>query len=143
MIKDTYLEITEHLSEGYQPCVDFGDWRVAILRFIGDVKAENITYLERHNQTDEVFVLLEGRCVLFIGEGREDIDNIRAVEMSPQKMYNVKKGAYHNHALSQDAVVLIVENRDTGDANSEKTNLSAAQRQEVVRLANSFLGAKA
>jgi ureidoglycolate hydrolase len=135
MTNDPYLEITEFSGEGYHPCVDFGEWRVAILRFIADLKAENITYLERHLETDEVFVLLEGGCTLIIGKGSSKINQLRVVEMVSNKIYNIKKGTYHNHILSQDAVVLIVENKDTGAENSDRTTLSQTLRKQILSLA--------
>jgi hypothetical protein len=33
-------------------------------------------YLERHNETDKVFVLLEGACTLYIGHGDAASDQI-------------------------------------------------------------------
>lgn len=138
--KEPHLEITEHTGKGYKPCIDFEGWRVAVLRYISDVAAENITHLERHNETDEVFVLLEGRCILFIEDSLDVDHGIQGVEMAPSKLYNIKKGTYHNHALSQDAVVLIVENQDTGDSNSEKILLTPGQRNQIIKLSNSLRG---
>ena len=47
--------------------------------------------MQRHNETDEVFVLLCGRCILFIGEGDEKVKAVHAQDMQPFKIYNVKK----------------------------------------------------
>ena len=55
--------------------------------------------------------------------------------MEPLKVYNVRRGAWHHHTLSPDAVVLIVENRDTTDANSAEAQLSEAQRACLLTLA--------
>lgn len=43
--------------------------------------------------------------------------------MEPYKVYNVKKGLWHHIVVSEDASVLIVENCDTTDENSEKRKL--------------------
>ena len=118
------IEISEYTGEGYRPLVDYGAWRVAILRYADDLRPENIKMFERHNETDEVFVLLEGQCVLFVSD---DEGGIHAVDMEPHKLYNIKKDVYHSHTLSEDASVLIVENRDTGKNNSERIMLSEAQ----------------
>jgi hypothetical protein len=140
MVDQRYLEITAYEGEGFQPCVDYGEWRVAILRYIDHLAPENISYLERHLETDEVFVLLAGRCILLIGDEVEGGGNIEAVEMVPHKLYNVKQGTYHNHTLSEDAVVLIVENRDTGSHNSDRLPLSGEEQEQVVSLAASLWG---
>ncbi len=59
------LRIESYEGEGYRPLVDFGSWRVAYLRFIDELIPDKITRLERHLETDEVFVLLNGEAVLF------------------------------------------------------------------------------
>jgi ureidoglycolate hydrolase len=132
MIHQRYLEIIDHTGEGYKPCIDYGEWRVAVLRFTADVEAKNITYLERHNETDEVFVLLEGNCTLLIGEGSQKIKVIQAIKMDPYKLYNVKKGTYHHQILSRNAQVLLVENNNTGSENSDRIPLSKEQIEHIL-----------
>jgi ureidoglycolate hydrolase len=131
---ESLLEIRDYTGDGYRPLVDYGAWRVALLRFADDMLPQNIHRFQRHDETDEVFVLLEGRCILYIGEGDETITAIHAREMAPLKVYNVKRGVWHNHTLSQEAVVLIVENQDTGDHNSPFCPLKETQRQRLIEL---------
>ena len=64
------LDVRECPWEGYSPVVDYGGWRVAALNYIEELRADNLRTMQRHNETDEVFVLLRGRCILFVG-GRE------------------------------------------------------------------------
>ncbi len=128
------LEIKECVKLGYQPCVDYGEWRVAVLRYIDGLNPENISAMECHNETDEVFVLLNGRCILFIGDGDGELEMIHPVDMLPQKVYNVKRGVYHTHTLSRDAIVLIVENRNTGPNNSDCLSLADNQREGLVSM---------
>lgn len=137
-ISETLLEIRDYTGEGYRPLIDFGAWRVAILRACDDLLPENLATMQRHDETDEVFVLLAGRCILFFGEGADAVTAIHAVEMEPLKLYNVKRGAWHTHTLDAAATVLIVENADTCDANSPLTLLSAARRAELVRLTHAL-----
>ena len=94
--------------------------------------------MQKHDETDEVFVLLSGRCILFIGEGTEKIEEISAVDMEPMKIYNIKKGVYHTHTLSEDAKLLIVENQNTDDSNSPKINLSNKNLKTIVEITNSL-----
>ncbi len=134
-ISNHLLEIKEYSDPGYLPLVDYGAWRVAVLNYIDELLPENITHMQRHDQTDEVFVLLAGSCVLFLGEGDDRIEHIYAQEMEPFKVYNVKKGCWHTHTLDPDGRVLIVENCNTGNANSPLIELSLTQRRELVELA--------
>ena len=134
------MEIGEHVGEGYKPLVDFESWRVAILNFSPTLLPENLTQMQRHNQTDEVFVLLRGRCILFVGEGRDTATHIHAEDLQSHRVYNVKKAVWHTHTLSRDAMVLVVENRDTTYDNSPFTDLTAAQQQELIQAAQSLWG---
>jgi hypothetical protein len=133
-MNDSLLEIREYSGDGYRPLVDYGAWRVALLRFAEDMLPRNIAHFQRHDETDEVFVLLRGRCILYLGEGEESIHSLRAKEMVPLKVYNVRRGVWHNHTLSRDAVVLIVENNDTADHNSPLCLLDEGQRERLSEL---------
>jgi len=134
-INEELLEVREHTTEGYKPVVDFEAWRVAVLNYSQDLRPEKITTMQRHNETDEVFVLLRGRCILFLGQGDASVTQIFDEDMKPFKIYNVKKGAWHTHSLSEDGMVLVVENRDTTYDNSPFCQLTEAQQEEIVELA--------
>ena len=129
------VDIQAFDGEGYQPLVDYQAWRVAMLRYIDSLRPEQIDNLECHLETDEVFVLLQGRCLLFIGIPAEvGFEDIQAVDMEPLKLYNIRKGVYHSHTLSPDASVLIVENQDTGTANSHQIRLTDRERRQIITL---------
>lgn len=44
---------------------------------------------------------------------------IKGAKMLPDQLYVVKKDAWHNIIVSEDAKVLILENADTGRENTE------------------------
>lgn len=137
-IPETLLEIHQFAEEGYQPLIDYGEWRVAFLRYIDELLPENISKMQRHDETDEVFVLLDGRCILYIGEGDEQITQIHALDMESLKLYNMKQSCWHTHTLSEGSTVLIVENRDTADHNSPEIDLNPEQMAKLVKLRNKF-----
>jgi ureidoglycolate hydrolase len=128
------LEIKEFHGEGYLPLIYFSAWRVAILRWIEATLPEKITYMERHTQTDEVFVLLEGQAALILGGHGAGVTELQKQPMESCKLYNVKQNAWHTVVLSRDASILIVENQDTGEANSEYYTLSEEQKMEIIRM---------
>ncbi len=131
-IDPALLEIHTHDAAAFRPVVNFGAWRVAVLNFIDHLLPENLTNMQRHDETDEVFVLLQGRCILFIGDGQDEAGTLHAVDMEPLKVYNVKRGSWHNHTLSEDASVLVVENRETTAANSPFCPLAPEQTAFIV-----------
>ena len=131
---ESLLEIRQHNGPDYKPLIDFQAWRVALMNYTPDLIPEKITRMQKHIETDEVFVLLAGRCILFLGEGEDAVAKVHAVDMESYKLYNVKRGVWHSHTFSEDARVLIVENRNTTAANSPFANLSALQQNEIVDL---------
>ena len=126
------LEIREFVDPGYKPVIDFGEWRVAILNFLDEILPERLESMERHNETDEVFVMLKGQGILFLGEGETQIQKVHSLVMEPGKIYNVKRGVWHTVILSQDGSVLIVENRNTCRDNSSYCLLNPLQRRMII-----------
>jgi hypothetical protein len=131
-MNENLLEMHEYLGEGYKPLIDFNCWRVAVLRYLDELQPDKISYFERHNETDEVFVLLQGQAVLFMGEGGETVETVHPVVMRNGVFYNVRRGAWHTVALSRDATILLVENRDTARENSAYYDLSPEQSKFLV-----------
>lgn len=138
-MNEEILKIETFSGEGYKPLVDYGTWRVAFLRFIDELIPENIRNLERHVETDEVFVLLEGMAVLYLGEGEDKIETLHSHLMEPGKLYNVRKNAWHACVLSRDGTILLVENRDTGRGNTDYIKLDESQRKAVVEISGRFI----
>jgi hypothetical protein len=141
-IPESLLEIREYNGAGYQPLVDYDAWRVAILRYIDELAPQDITKMQRHHETDEVFVLLSGRCILFLGEGNEHVSTVHAQDMEPLKLYNVRRRCWHTHTLSKDATVLIVENRDTSSSNSSEIPLNDEQHKRLIELTSKLWKSK-
>jgi len=139
-IPESLIEICEHDAPDYKPLIDYQSWRVALMNYTSDLTPDKINRMQKHTETDEVFVLLQGRCILFLGEGAETVIAVQAVDMEPNKLYNVKRGVWHSHTFSEEAKVLIVENRDTTDVNSPFADLSAEQQRQVVELTKELWG---
>jgi len=139
-VPEKLLEVREYKKEGYSPVFDYCAWRVAILNYSDQLLPENLTAMQRHNETDEVFILLRGSCILFIGDGDQNVTDLFAENMQPFRLYNVKKSTWHTHTLNKDAMVLIVENRDTTFDNSPFCPLSDMQRQMIVNQTRELWG---
>ncbi|OGN93223.1 MAG: hypothetical protein A2Z71_02000 [Chloroflexi bacterium RBG_13_50_21] len=131
---ENLLEIRQYTGEGYRPLIDYADWRVAILRWEESLLPQNIGMMERHTQTDEVFVLLEGQATLILGGNSERVERIQVQDLAISTLYNVKQNTWHTILLSQDASILIVENRNTGEDNTEYFTLSREIKDEIISL---------
>jgi ureidoglycolate hydrolase len=135
MIDEKLLEVCSYTGEGFRPLVYFNSWRVAVLNYIDELEPANIHRVERHPQTDEVFVLLRGQGTLFVGAGEPEMETFYAQGMELGVVYNVKPHTWHAVVLSREASVLIVENADTGEHNSQFCELHPEQRQFILEIA--------
>jgi mannose-6-phosphate isomerase-like protein (cupin superfamily) len=132
------IDIIKIQQQGYTPLVAYEAWRVAVLRYCLDVRVDQLVSMQRHLKTDEVFVLMEGNCVLFSGGDGEHPEEIEWVKMEKNQLYNVKKGVWHTHALDEAGSVLIIENQDTSDENSPTEALRGEQIDAIKKASLSF-----
>lgn len=134
-----FLQIASYEGPGYAPVIDFEHWRVAQLNFEDGCQVDRIGYFERHNESDEVFVLQAGRGLLLVCEGAVCAPhNLKVVELAPGKLYNVPKGVWHACSISREGTFLIVENRNTGKDNSDYSDVTEELRAEMVRQAGGW-----
>lgn len=112
------IDILEHDGNEYKRLVNNAKWTLASLNWAPRFDESNIVEMERHNLTDETFVLLRGDATLLIGEMAE------RVKMEPMKYYNVRAGIWHHIVVSEDARVLVAENADTSKDNTDYLSLA-------------------
>ena len=122
------LEIHEWTGEGFKPLAFTESWQAALLNWEPLFDRRNLDEIERHNHSDEVFVLLRGRAALFT---RPDGGALKAVEMDANKIYNVRAGVWHNIVATRDVSFLIVENRDTHIQDSEIRSITEEELAQL------------
>lgn len=104
------MESVTFKGEGFQVMKEFEGWKIGCLRY--NDRFSKFDQLERHLETDEVFVLLNGSAILFTEE--------ESCQMVLHALYNIPKGVWHHIVVSKDATVLVVENSNTTKENTEK-----------------------
>lgn len=104
------MEAYIHTGEGFQVLKQFEGWKIGYLRYNG--RFSKYDQLERHLETDEVFVLLEGTATLYTEE--------EECVMEKNVLYNIPARVWHHIVVSEDATVLVVENSNTTKENTEK-----------------------
>jgi len=117
------LQTFEWSGVGYSPLVFSHDWQTAILNW---EPTDSIHEVERHNQSDEVFILWKGKAALIILEE----DGLKIIEAEHGAVYNVLKGTWHTVLGNKESSWVIVENRDTHLYDTEMRNLSAHELGE-------------
>jgi mannose-6-phosphate isomerase-like protein (cupin superfamily) len=82
------------------------------------VKAKGRFVWHKHDETDDLFLVLEGRLTIHLRDGR--------VELGPGELYVVPRGVEHCPVAEEEAHVLLIEPRDTPNTGDART---AAKRQ--------------
>lgn len=104
------IELNTYDGNGFQVLKEFEGWKIGFLRY--SERFAGLGEMERHLKTDEVFVLLEGKATLYTENEK--------CEMDRNILYNIPKDVWHHIVVSEDAIVMVVENSDTNRENTEK-----------------------
>lgn len=109
--------IEEYTYDGEDFCAVFSskDWKIGLIRF--SERFSRLGQLERHLETDEIFVLLSGNATLYT--------DTEKTEMKPCCVYNIPAGVWHHIVVSEDALILVAENENTSKLNTEKRTHNA------------------
>lgn len=125
------IKIVDFPQTDYEPLIDYEGWRVAVLAYCENTTIDKIKTMQKHDETDEVFVLVRGKCALITGGNGEEPGQAEFTCLQPQKAYTVKKGFWHEHVLDEEGIVLIIENSNTCDENSPRVKLGEEQRRAL------------
>ena len=130
------IEVKDFSGEGMSRVYENQKWTVGIKNWKPANDISGIDCLERHNETDELFVLLSGRCTLiYANENGQNLD-IQAVKMEPFKVYNIPATLWHNTVTVRDTKLALIEDSSTGSHNSNVLSLNEEQIARVQKLAN-------
>ncbi len=106
-------------------------WMVGIKNWKPENDISGLTCLERHNITDELFILLAGRCTLLYANETDNGLVIEKVEMEPMKVYNIPTGLWHNTVTEPGVKLILVEDSACSGQNSDVLDLTDAQLETV------------
>lgn len=129
------FNIKEH---GYHPFLIKDGWQMAQLNYTEDQYIDQITKLDVHLKTDEVFVSLEGNAVLIAASIINGEPVFEVTFMLPNIVYNIPKGRWHNIAMEPGSEVLIVEKSNTHISDFEFFPLSEKKQQELKSMVNAL-----
>ncbi len=114
-------------GEGMQRVFENEKWTVGIKNWKPANDITGIDCLERHNQTDELFVLVSGSCTLVYANETDDGYKFEAVKMEPNKVYNIPATLWHNTITCKDTKMILIEDSNTSMDNSDILSLDADQ----------------
>ena len=125
----------EFNGEGMQRVFENEKWTVGIKNWKPANDVTGIDCLERHNKTDELFVLAEGSCTLVYANEENGGLEFGAVKMEKDKVYNIPATLWHNTITCRDTKMILIEDSNTSMENSDILNLTEAQIEEMRSLA--------
>ena len=129
------IDVKEFSGEGMSRVYENQKWTVGIKNWKPANDISGIDCLERHNETDELFILLSGACTLvYANENAGNLD-IQAVKMEPFKVYNIPATLWHNTVTRKDTKMALIEDSSTGMQNSNVLTLNKEQIARVKQLA--------
>ena len=132
------IESTEFDGAGLSRVYENDSWMVGIKNWKPENDVLGIDCLERHNETDELFVLLAGKCVLlFANEKAGGGIDIQTEAMEQGKLYKIPRSLWHTTVTMKETKLLLVEDSATSSKNSDVLRLDASQMasiRNIVRL---------
>ncbi len=127
MADDHRVDILTYTGEDFQPVVETPGWLTALMNWSPRFDRSAQRIVEAHPMTDEVFVLLRGKSILFITNEA----GLTVIDMIPGVVYNVTRGTYHNVIGSRDATWLIVESPDDPSVPTQYRQFDAIECREL------------
>ncbi|MDF2590560.1 MAG: cupin [Clostridia bacterium] len=121
-------------GEGMNRVFENEKWTVGIKNWKPANDITGIDCLERHNLTDELFVLLSGSCTLIFANETEDGLEFGQVSMEPNKVYNIPATLWHNTITCKDTKMVLIEDSSTSMDNSDIYPLSREELETVKSL---------
>lgn len=104
-------------EQTYKPVLDFHGWKVAMLRHFDVVDPDNFYRVERHWNTNEVFILTAGKTdlIIFEGDAEDDVptDQFHVFPMELNVAYDIQQSVWHHVVMSQEAHIVIFERTET------------------------------
>jgi len=126
------INIIDISGTGFEKLVSLENTQIAVLTYLDELELNNINYLEAHLLTDEIFILLEGRCTIISGLVENDkINDYHLINLEKDKLYVVKQNVFHHHVLSKDAKVLVIEKKGTNYHNSKRIYFTKHNKEKL------------
>lgn len=119
------IEQYTYEGDGLQLVFDKGEWVVGIKNYKSANDIENLKIFERHNKTDEQFILLQGSCTLLVLDGQQVV----GLKMETGKVYNIPTSIWHTTIMKPGTKMVLIERSGTSLDNSDLLELTEAQIQ--------------
>lgn len=126
------LEKIDIKGNGFNILKDYDSWTIATLGYDDNSNSiRGINKLGRHLETIEVFVLIEGSAYMVTAGNEDEPSNLCFEKLEKGRLYIVQEKQWHGAILEPESTLLIIENRDTSNLNSEEYILNKSNKQKI------------
>lgn len=125
-------------GEGLVRVFENEKWTVGIKNWKPENDISNINCMERHNKTDELFILLAGKCLLLFANEENGKLKFDVLNMEPMQVYNIPCTLWHNTITSKSTKLALIEDSSTSSINSDVLPLTDEQIIQVKELAEKY-----
>jgi len=107
------LDIFYFQGSGFKPLVISSGWQVSQLNDCEALHSDTVDRIERHDGTDEVFLLVRGNATLVTATKQAGQHQFELVQMEQGVTYNIPSGTWHTIITTPRMQVMIVEKDHT------------------------------
>ncbi|WP_273273426.1 hypothetical protein [Maribacter polysiphoniae] len=126
-------------EKGYHPFIVKEGWQLARLNYTEEQQINQITKLDVHLKTDEIFIPIAGKAVLIAASMVNNEPQFEMELMKINHIYNIPKGVWHNIAMEEGSEVFIAEKSNTHVSDFEYYDLSKEKIEELGRMVKAQL----
>lgn len=135
------LDVYEYEEGGIGGTAAFGAWQALLLNYLPRLAPKEVADMQRHTQTDEIFILLKGQAILFTAGGEDaPTGALLGTPLERGKLYRVPQNVWHTQVMTPDAKIALVENSDTVAENSPRHPITQQQRSQLMDFVESRWG---
>lgn len=122
-------------GEGMRRVYENKKWCVGIKNWKPANDIGGISNIERHNTTDEMFVLVEGCCSLLKADEHNDGTlKFKMIPMEKGKLYVIPRGEWHNTITQKDTKMFLIEDSNCSGKNSDVRALNEEEIKTIREL---------
>lgn len=110
-------------TEGFCPIIRNANFLCAFITPSKSYSLGKVSEMKRHNDTDEVFVLLEGNATLLTKDNSNE--KCQVTKLSPGTAYIVKAGTWHYLGLCDNSKLFVTENGSINPQNTDILDVSS------------------
>lgn len=115
------LQINIPEKKGFDAFLTNSNFKCAFITSHAQYSFGRIKLIKRHNDSDEVYVLLRGKATVVTTDNLDK--EFMKTNLEYHTSYNVKAGTWHYLAVSDDAIIFVAESGKVAPENTDTEDI--------------------